>query len=37
MKGENGIPETPDWSLPAREVVTGSDNTIPPNVELGTE
>ena len=22
MKGENGVPDTPDWTLPPREVET---------------
>lgn len=30
MTGENGIPETPEWSLPPRELPV----TIPPNITL---
>lgn len=35
MTGENGVPETPDWVLPARD--EKPDLSIPPNIILATE
>lgn len=34
MTGENGWPQTPEWSLPPRDL-DGLSVEIPPNVQLG--
>lgn len=37
MKGENGVPETPDWVPPKPKPEPVVELTIGPNIVLGAE